>query len=220
MARIMADQTYLRKLEELTRGTGDVETVLLISSILEKVLRERWGAQGRGLGQMAREVQKQVGARLAEEIRRFARLRNKAAHEAVTFRLYDRQKTLYQGAEIYTQLMRSQQRTWVEKMMDMGISRRWLLHSLVWMALPVTALFYLPWVSIQQSKGRWRRERLKKPLTPALMAYLTVLFLMVKVSVFPTHAGLIEMLLIAASIALYVLICAAIGIKMVAGMQN
>lgn len=103
---------YRRQFEKLVHGKGDVEAVLLMSSILEKTLKERWRAEGYGLGQMARSLQGRLGRRLAEDIRYFAGLRNKAAHEAASFRLYHREETIERVADIYDRLQDVQEKSW------------------------------------------------------------------------------------------------------------
>lgn len=114
--------TYQRQIEKLVHRKGDVETVLVMSSLLEKTLKERWRAEGRGLGQMARNLQGQLGRGLEDDLRRFAGLRNKAAHEAESFRLYNRQQTIHLAATIYARLQEAPQKSWWAALRYLGVA--------------------------------------------------------------------------------------------------
>lgn len=70
---------------------SDRDIVISRSAELEKILKDKFGAEGSGLGQQAINIQHLLTAELSEKLRSIAGIRNKAAHEA-NFELYNPEK--------------------------------------------------------------------------------------------------------------------------------
>jgi Ankyrin repeat len=65
----------------------DVKTVLVRSSEFEKILKSKFRAEGDGLGQQVRNIQKLLPVQLVKKLRWISGVRNKAAHDPLSFQM-------------------------------------------------------------------------------------------------------------------------------------
>lgn len=214
------NQEYLLRFEEMTKNKGDIESVLLMSSTLEKALRYQWGAEGEGLGQMVRNLRGHIGDGIAEDIKRFAELRNKAAHEPEKFRLASRQRTIRNAAFIYTQINNPPKSLWLRRIRGSIARGKWELHTVLWLFFPLSAIIYIPWIAIQQSNGRWRNKFVKSPLAISCAFYMTSLAMFIGSIVSKRYSGVDEISFVAMFFFVYFLVCAALGRKMASGLKS
>jgi hypothetical protein len=66
---------------------SDIETVMIYSSKIEKLLKEEFNAQGTGLGQQIRDVEHLLDPGLVAKIKWISRTRNQAAHDPMSYRM-------------------------------------------------------------------------------------------------------------------------------------
>jgi hypothetical protein len=66
---------------------SDIETVMIYSSKIEKLLKEEFNAQGTGLGQQVRDVEYLLDPGLVAKIKWISRTRNQAAHDPMSYRM-------------------------------------------------------------------------------------------------------------------------------------
>jgi hypothetical protein len=66
---------------------SNIETVLIYSSQIEKILKSKFRAEGDGLGQQIRSIENSIDPELVKNIKWISRIRNEAAHEPLSFQM-------------------------------------------------------------------------------------------------------------------------------------